>query len=147
MATIDAGDLNAGSLALTNGKVVQALGFTPYDAANPEGYVTGVDVQSAIAAAPAKEVAGTGYTVTNGATYQMQPTDYKVGVNKATGSTTEIMLPASPKLWRTYDISDVKGDAGTNPITITWKGATIIVISNNGWSNSMYNNGSKWVMT
>ena len=146
-STLDAGDLSAGALALTNGKVVQALGFTPYDAANPAGYVTGADVQSAIDDAPAKEVAGTGYTVTSGASYQMQPTDYKVGVNKATGSATEIKLPSSPKLWRTYDVSDLKGDAGANPITVTFNGATIIVIANNGWSNSMYFNGSQWVMT
>ena len=145
-STLDAGDLSAGALALTNGKVVQALGFTPYDALNPSGYMTSSEVQTAIANAPAKAVDPTGYNMVSGASYQMLPTDFKVAVNKLTGSATEIKLPVTPITWATYDISDAKKDAGTNNITITWGGATIIVIANNGWSNSMYYNGNVWIL-
>ena len=125
-ATLDAGNLNSGSVALSKGDLIQTLGYTPYDAANPQGFQTATDVQSAISArAP---LPPSGVLVSSGAAYQMQPGDHVVAVDKATPSATEIKLPTSPTLWQRYDIADFGNNAGTYNITITFNGVAVDVV-------------------
>ena len=58
-------------------------------------------------------------TVTSGASYAMQTIDQVVLINKTLGSATAISLPAAPTLGVSYNVKDGRGDAATNPITIT----------------------------
>lgn len=53
---------------------------------------------------------------TSAGSYSMQPSDYVLVVNKA--ATTNIVLPSSPSVGRSYTISDGSGGAATFPITI-----------------------------
>ena len=80
--------------------------------------------------------------VTSGSTYQVQPTDTRVLVDKIIGSATSIVFLAASAL--TYGqsvlVKDAKGDAATNPITITFSSgqlcdgeATIIINNPYGW--------------
>ncbi len=59
------------------------------------------------------------HTVTTGSSYTIGTTDYAILVNKGTGSATTIDLPTSPVLGRIVAGKDAKGDANTNPITVT----------------------------
>ena len=65
--------------------------------------------------------------VTAGATYNASTGDMFIGVNKTIGSPTSIVLPAAASLFlgRTFEVADVKGDASTNPITITGSGGLL----------------------
>lgn len=82
--------------------------------------------------------------VTAGATYNVLPTDTRVLVNKTLASATTIVFPAALSMQYPNGIlvKDLKGDAGTNPITINFTGGELcdglgsgqIIISNPyGW--------------
>lgn len=64
-------------------------------------------------------------TLTSGATMTGNTTDYLMSINKASGSATAVILPASPEDGRTIIVKDTKGDAATNNITITPAAGTI----------------------
>lgn len=64
-------------------------------------------------------------TITAAGTVTMLATDGVLLVNKPTGSATPITLEASPVTGATHIVKDGKGDAATNPITITPASGTI----------------------
>jgi len=61
--------------------------------------------------------------VTAGASYNYTASDMLVGVLKTVGSATSLVLPSSGLfLGRMFAAADWKGDANTNPITVTAAG-------------------------
>jgi hypothetical protein len=62
--------------------------------------------------------------VTSGASYPVKTTDTSVLINKTLGSATTVLFPAALSMLydQTVLIKDLKGDAGTNPITINFTG-------------------------
>lgn len=79
----------------------------------------------------------------------INPTDFIVIVNKASGAATTVNLPSSPDTGRCLRIKDGKGDAGTNSITITPAAgnidgaSTFIIVVNYGSIDVCYN-GTQW---
>lgn len=80
--------------------------------------------------------------VTSGSAYQVQSTDTRVLIDKTIGSATSVVFPAAStlKYGQSVLVKDLKGDAATNPITITFSGgqlcdaeATIIINNPYGW--------------
>jgi hypothetical protein len=67
-----------GTLSLTSGQVTTALGFTPYNATNPSGYITSADT--------ATNVSGT-VAVANGGTGQTSYTNGQLLIGNTTGNT------------------------------------------------------------
>ncbi len=57
-----------------------------------------------------------------GATYNSVATDNRILVNKTIGSATSVVLAASALYSLPVLVKDLKGDAGTNPITVTFNG-------------------------
>ena len=57
--------------------------------------------------------------ITTGASYAALASDNIIDVNKTTGSATAITLPASPVDGMEVEVKDKKGDAATNPITVS----------------------------
>lgn len=92
--------------------------------------------------------------VTSGATYNVKTTDTRVLVDKTLGSATSIVFPSVSTMQYPYGvlIKDLKGDAVTNPITITFSGGQLcdglssIVINNAyGWTTiNPVPNGTAW---
>jgi hypothetical protein len=81
--------------------------------------------------------------VTAGSTYNVQTTDTRILVDKTLGSPTSIIFPLSNTMQfqQPVLIKDIKGDAFTNNITISFSGGqkcdnqTTIPINNNyGWT-------------
>lgn len=75
--------------------------------------------------------------------------DYFIGVNKTVGAATTVNLPANPTTWTTFVIKDLKGDAGTNPITIapaagTIDGQSTYIMNVNRESATIVYSGSEW---
>lgn len=64
--------------------------------------------------------------VTSGAVYNSVATDTRVLVNKTIGSATSVILAASPAYIFPVLVKDLKGDADTNPITVTFTGGQLI---------------------
>lgn len=58
--------------------------------------------------------------VTSGATYNSVGTDTRILVNKTIGSATSVILLPSTSYSLPVLVKDLKGDAGTNPITVTF---------------------------
>jgi aspartate 1-decarboxylase len=52
--------------------------------------------------------------------------DYELGINKGSGAATQVTLPASPVRGQRVRVSDIKGDAGTNNITVIGAAAATI---------------------
>ena len=77
--------------------------------------------------------------ITSGASYTSLQTDTRILVNKTVGSPTTVALLAASSYFQPVLVKDLKGDAGTNNITVTFPGtydgiASPLTISNNfGW--------------
>ncbi len=77
--------------------------------------------------------------VLSGATYNSVATDTRILVNKTIGSPTTIALLGGASYFQPVLVKDVKGDAGTNNITVTYPGtydgnaSPLIISSNYGW--------------
>lgn len=77
--------------------------------------------------------------VTSGSSYTSVQTDTRILVNKTVGSPTTIALLGGASYFQPVLIKDLKGDAATNNITVTFPGtydgiASPLTISNNyGW--------------
>ena len=77
--------------------------------------------------------------VISGSSYTSVATDTRILVNKTVGSPTTIALLGGASYFQPVLVKDLKGDAGTNNITVTFPGtydgiASPLVISNNyGW--------------
>jgi hypothetical protein len=114
-----------GTLSLTSGQVTTALGYTPYNATNPNGYTSNTGTVTSIATtAPL-----TGGTITTSGT---------LGITQATTSTSGYLSSTD---WNTFN---AKQNAITNPTTGTgttnyvtkWTGASTL-------GNSLiYDNGT-----
>jgi hypothetical protein len=89
--------------------------------------------------------------VTTGASYVANGNDSLIVVRKATGSATAITLPASPAPGQEAIVKDGKGDAATNPITITSAsgmidgGASYVISANRGAARLTFD-GTEWVV-
>ena len=88
-------------------------------------------------------------TLTSGASTPLSATtDYYLCVNKTTGSATAVTLPASPAVGLTYRIKDCKGDAASNPITISGSvnidGSASYVLNFAYQSVGLVYNGATW---
>lgn len=74
--------------------------------------------------------------VTSGSTYNSIATDTRILINKTIGSATSVVLLPSSNYLLPVLVKDLKGDATTNPITVTFSagqtidGITQIVINN-----------------
>ena len=88
--------------------------------------------------------------VTSGSVYDSVSTDTRILVNKTIGSATSIVLDNSTNYPLPVLVKDLKGDAATNPITVTFTGGQLIdglssiVISNNYgyfWFNPLSSGG------
>lgn len=66
-----------------------------------------------------------GTVVTAGAIFSVPNLTQYVGVNKATGSPTTLLLSAAPLPFEYHILKDSKGDAATNNITVSGNGKTI----------------------
>jgi hypothetical protein len=60
--------------------------------------------------------------ITSGATYPSVQTDTRILVNKTVGSPTAITLLAAGSYFQPVLVKDLKGDAGTNNITVNFPG-------------------------
>lgn len=61
-------------------------------------------------------------TIQSGSSYDAQPNDQRILVNKTIGSVTAILLPLGVNKNGPVLVKDLKGDAATNPITVTFTG-------------------------
>jgi hypothetical protein len=74
--------------------------------------------------------------ITSGATYNSVATDTRILVNKTVGSATSVVLLPSTRYSQPVLVKDLKGDAATNPITVTFSsgqtmdGLSSVVINN-----------------
>ncbi len=64
--------------------------------------------------------------VTSGATYNSVDTDVRILINKTIGSATAVVLLPSADYGQPILVKDAKGDAATNPITITFSGGQLM---------------------
>lgn len=77
--------------------------------------------------------------ITSGATYASVQTDTRILVNKTVGSPTAITLLAASVYFQPVLIKDIKGDAGTNNITVNFPGtydgiaSPLTINTNYGW--------------
>jgi hypothetical protein len=77
--------------------------------------------------------------VTSGATYNSVQTDTRILVNKTVGSPTTVSLLAGSSYFQPVLVKDLKGDAGTNNITVTFPGtfdgiaSPLTINTNFGW--------------
>lgn len=80
--------------------------------------------------------------IKSGASYNALTTDTRILVQKTIGSATSIVLPMSTTMQYPFGvfIKDLKGDAESNPITVSFTGtetcdglSTLIINNNYGW--------------
>jgi hypothetical protein len=77
--------------------------------------------------------------VTSGSTYNSVQTDVRILINKTIGSPTTVALLSGSVYFQSVLIKDIKGDAGTNNITITFPGtydgvaSPLVINTNYGW--------------
>lgn len=74
--------------------------------------------------------------VTSGTTYNSVASDSRILVNKSIGSATSVVLLSSSSYAGPVLVKDLKGDAGTNPITVTFSSGQLI----DGLSDVVINN-------
>lgn len=82
--------------------------------------------------------------ITSGSSYNSVSTDSRILVNKTVGSATSILLLPSASYSLPVLVKDLKGDAGTNPITVTFSGSQTIdglseIIINNNYGYLWFN--------
>lgn len=90
------------------------------------------------------------YEHTAGSSLQLTSSHHNVAINKASGSPTTVVLPVSPTVGQEILIFDGKGDAGTNPVTITAdaiNGGTSTVISVDYGAVRLRRVTNKWIIT
>lgn len=86
---------------------------------------------------------------TDTGSYTVTTTETVIVINKGTGASTTVTLPASPNTDRMLIIKDGKGDAGSNNITISGNGknidgsSTLVISTNYGKAGIVYN-GTAW---
>ncbi|MDP2377791.1 hypothetical protein [Reyranella sp.] len=90
------------------------------------------------------------HTVESGSSYAMTPLDYEIIVDKSVAGATAITLPPDPVRGQTVVVSDGKGDAGTNNITVAAaagniNGLATLVISNNFGTVTFSYTGTQWI--
>lgn len=68
------------------------------------------------------QVVGVPTFVISGATYNSVGSDTRILVNKTIGSATSVVLALSTAYAQPVLVKDLKGDADTNPITVTFSG-------------------------
>lgn len=96
-----------------------------------------------------------GQIITSGSVIAILPSSapvVNVLVNKTIGSLTTLLLPINPGVWQVFRIKDRKGDASTNPITISGNGSTIegaptYVIANDGGSTDLTWDGTEFMLS
>ena len=77
--------------------------------------------------------------VTSGSVYNSIASDVRILVNKSAGSPTTINLLGAAQYFQPILIKDIKGDAGTNNITVNFSGtfdgiaSPLTISSNYGW--------------
>jgi len=77
--------------------------------------------------------------VLSGSTYNSVQTDTRILVNKTVGSPTTVALLGGATYFQPVLVKDLKGDAGTNNITVTFPGtydgiaSPLTISSNYGW--------------
>lgn len=80
--------------------------------------------------------------VTAAGAVSINPTDCRVGINKAVGEATSVVAPlAADRGVLPLTIKDIKGDADSNPITITFTGGELC----DGLSSLVISNPYGWV--
>lgn len=89
-------------------------------------------------------LAGTPTFITSGSTYNSIGTDLRILVNKTVGAPTSVVLASSQSYQFPVLVKDLKGDAGTNPITVTFSGGQLIdglseVVINNPYGYFWFN--------
>lgn len=127
-----------GTLSLTSGNVTTALGFTPYDATNPSGYISGITslmVTTALGFTPYNATNPAGYTsntgtVTSVAALTLGTTGTDLSSTVATGTTTPVITLNVPTAsaanrgalssadWSTFNGKQAALVSGTNIKTI-----------------------------
>jgi hypothetical protein len=127
-----------GTLSLTSGNVTTALGFTPYDAANPSGYISGITslmVTTALGFTPYNATNPAGYTsntgtVTSVAALTLGTSGTDLSSTVATGTTTPVITLNVPTAsaanrgalsstdWSTFNGKQAALVSGTNIKTI-----------------------------
>ncbi len=65
------------------------------------------------------------HVILSGGSYSLAWSDHVVIIKKTSGSATTVNLPSSPVTGQAFTIKDGKGDAETNPITLTPSSALI----------------------
>lgn len=133
-----------GTLSLTSGNVTTALGFTPYDAANPSGYISGITslmVTTALGFTPYNATNPAGYTsntgtVTSIAALTLGTSGTDLSSTVATGTTTPVITLNVPTAsaanrgalsaadWSTFNGKQAALVSATNIKTIN--GSTIL---------------------
>lgn len=133
-----------GTLSLTSGNVTTALGFTPYDAANPSGYISGITslmVTTALGFTPYNATNPAGYTsntgtVTSVAALTLGTSGTDLSSTVATGTTTPVITLNVPTAsaanrgalsaadWSTFNGKQAALVSATNIKTIN--GSTIL---------------------
>jgi hypothetical protein len=81
--------------------------------------------------------------ITSGASYNALTTDTRILVDKTIGSSSSILLPPAASMLYPIGVflKDAKGDANTNPITLTFSGGELC----DGLSSIIINNPYGWV--
>lgn len=128
------------STGLTNERTiaVQSGVFTLTDGGAGGNFTIGAGSQLSLIA---------GRTVIAAGAVTMTNADGVVNIKKTVGAATAVTGPPSPVAWQVYTVKDAKGDAATNPITITPASGTIdgqstYVIQNNYDSVDFYSDGT-----
>jgi hypothetical protein len=90
--------------------------------------------------------------VTAAGAIAMAASDHEIIVNKTVGAATAVTLPPAPTLGQVVIVSDGKGDAGTNTITITAASGTIngaanVTIHVNWGAVKLRYSGTQWNTT
>jgi len=146
-------DNNVLTSAQLNGNFAAALDKTIASAQTVIGPVTfsGGLTSSNTTTPTGAQVSGV-TVVTSGATYAVTTSDRFVLINKASGSATQVTLPAAVATGRMLTIKDAKGDCAVNNITLVPSGtdridgATNLVISVNFSSMDLVYSGSSWAI-
>ena len=109
---------------------------------SPGNVVSGVNYRITIAQLALIVGSGSSAALTivqSGATYNSVQTDARILVNKTIGSPTTIALLAASSYFQPVLVKDLKGDAGTNNITVTFPGtfdgdaSPLTINTNYGW--------------
>jgi hypothetical protein len=141
---------------LTGGEAMYAV--SPGNATQGNSYqVTTAVLAAFMAAFPYlnEELITAGATIAS--PYNVEITDTRILFNKTLGSASYAIMPLAALMVYPFGVTfvDVKGDAGTNPITISFtngelcNGAAEAIIDNNyGWVTvNPYPGGGQWFLT